>query len=100
MATTGRALADTAACRYAAQLARYAADAQRLGVAPSRLETHVLRADVCGLAGPLAVDYAHAANCDVAVLGSRGLGAFKRCADAQILRFRLRFVMLTRQRRR
>ena len=39
----------------------------------------MLRGDVCGLAGALAVDYAQQTHCDVAVLGSRGLGAFKRC---------------------
>jgi hypothetical protein len=51
----------------------------RVQLSPSRVEAHVLRGDVCGLAGPMAVDYAHAAHCDVAVMGSRGLGAFKRC---------------------
>ena len=38
----------------------------------------MLRGDVCGLAGPLAVEYARGAGCGVAVVGSRGLGAVKR----------------------
>jgi hypothetical protein len=42
------------------------------------VETRVLRGDACGLAGPMAVDYAAQHGCDVAVVGSRGLGAFKR----------------------
>ena len=51
---------------------------QRAQLPASRVETRVLRGDVCGLAGPLAVEYANAHQCDVAVLGSRGLGALQR----------------------
>lgn len=81
LAVAGKALADAAATRYGATLARFADEARRGGARD--VETSVLRGDVAGLAGPLAVDYAAQHHCDVAVVGSRGLGAFKRCVAAE-----------------
>ena len=78
LASAGKALADAAAARYGATLARYADEARASGA--RSIETRVLRGDVAGLAGPMAVEYAAHNGCDVAVVGSRGLGAFKRCA--------------------
>ena len=80
LAGAGKALADAAAARYGATLARFAEEARARGA--SAVSTAVLRGDVAGLAGPMAVDYAASNGCDVAVVGSRGLGAFKRYAPA------------------
>ena len=79
LAGAGKALADAAAARYGATLARFADEARERGA--KAVSTAVLRGDVAGLAGPMAVDYAATNGCDVAVVGSRGLGAFKRCAQ-------------------
>ena len=78
LAGAGKALADATAARYGATLARFAEEARAGGA--QAVATAVLRGDVAGLAGPMAVDYAASHGCDVAVVGSRGLGAFKRCA--------------------
>ena len=76
LAGAGKALADAAATRYGETLARFAEQARKGGA--NAVATTVLRADVAGLAGPMAVEYAASHDCDVAVVGSRGLGAFKR----------------------
>ena len=83
LAGAGKALADAAAARYGATLARFAKEARERGAIA--VSTAVLRGDVAGLAGPMAVDYAASNGCDVAVVGSRGLGAFKRYAPAMVV---------------
>ena len=83
LAGAGKALADAAAARYGATLARFAKEARGRGA--MAVSTAVLRGDVAGLAGPMAVEYAASNGCDVAVVGSRGLGAFKRYAPAMVV---------------
>ena len=78
-AVAGAPAQEEAAKTYADVHAKLQAAAVKSGLGEGRIQSHVLRADISGVQGAVAVKAADDLGADVAVFGTRGMGVAKRC---------------------